>query len=75
MPLIPAVKPFSPRKNCLTRPVKPSKKNTLTDITGFVWGPLRGMQRALLIVAGVLLVFLTRGMELLGLLLAGGTLC
>ncbi len=43
-------------------------------LIGFVWGPLRGAQRALLTVAAVLLVFPTRGMELLGLLLAGGTL-
>jgi len=43
-------------------------------LIGFAWGPLRGMQRALLIAAAVLLVFPTRGMELLGLLLAGGTL-
>jgi TRAP transporter 4TM/12TM fusion protein len=43
-------------------------------LIGFVWGPLLGAQRALLTVAAVLLVFPTRGMELLGLLLAGGTL-
>jgi len=44
-------------------------------LTGFVWGPLRGMQRVLLIVEAVLLVFPKRGMELLGLLLPGGSLC
>lgn len=43
-------------------------------LIGFAWGPLRGMQRALLATAAVLLVFPTRGMELLGLVLAGGTL-
>ena len=62
------------RKNRLTRRVNPSKKVTLTDINGFAWGPLRGAQRALLIATAVLLVFPARGMELLGLLLAGGTL-
>jgi TRAP transporter 4TM/12TM fusion protein len=43
-------------------------------LIGFVSAPLTGTQRALLIAAAVLLVFPTRGMELLGLLLAGGTL-
>lgn len=69
-----AVNSISARKNRLTRPGKPSKKVTLTDINEFARAPLRGAQRALLIIAAVLLVFPTRGMELLGLLLAGGTL-
>jgi TRAP transporter 4TM/12TM fusion protein len=43
-------------------------------LIGFVWGPLTWVQRALLAVAAVLLVFPTGGMELLGLLVAGGTL-
>ncbi|HSD50458.1 MAG TPA: TRAP transporter fused permease subunit [Candidatus Methylomirabilis sp.] len=43
-------------------------------LIGFAWGPLTGTQRVLLIAASVLLVFPTRGMEILGLLLAGGTL-
>ncbi len=42
-------------------------------LIGFVWGPLRGTQRALLMIAAVLLVFPTGGMELLGLGMAGGT--
>jgi len=74
MPLVPAVKGVYARKNRLTRPGKPSKKVTLTDINGFAGGPLRWTQRELLIGAAVLLVFPTRGMELLGLLLAAGTL-
>jgi TRAP-type uncharacterized transport system fused permease subunit len=43
-------------------------------LIGFVWVPLTWTQRLLLMAAAVPLVFPTRGMELLGLLLAGGTL-
>jgi TRAP transporter 4TM/12TM fusion protein len=42
-------------------------------LIGFAWATLRGTQRALLVVAAVLLVFPTQGMELLGLFLVGGT--
>ncbi|MBI2002478.1 MAG: TRAP transporter fused permease subunit [candidate division NC10 bacterium] len=42
-------------------------------LIGFVWRPLNRVQRLLLLVAAVLLVFPTGGLELLGLGVAGGT--
>ncbi len=42
-------------------------------LIGFLWRPISGAQRALLAGAAVLLVFPARGMEILGLGLAGGT--
>jgi TRAP-type uncharacterized transport system fused permease subunit len=42
-------------------------------LIGFVWRPLTRVQRILLASAAVLLVFPAAGMEILGLLLAGGT--
>ncbi|MBI2562761.1 MAG: hypothetical protein HYW08_10325, partial [candidate division NC10 bacterium] len=42
-------------------------------LIGFVWRPLNRVQRVLLVVAAVLLVFPTGGLELLGLGVAGGT--
>jgi TRAP-type uncharacterized transport system fused permease subunit len=42
-------------------------------LIGFVWRPLNRVQRVLLVVAAVLLVFPAGGLELLGLGLAGGT--
>lgn len=43
-------------------------------LIGFVWAPVTASQRAVLMVAAMLLVFPAAGMELLGLALAGGTL-